>query len=93
MTGYTIIAYRKICESDRSAIAAGHLLPRRFELHTNLSEQDARSLFTTYGDSPQVLAVEVYGPGGLLDRRDLLLDLVAREASDAQFAAAVQSPL
>lgn len=75
---WVVIAYRKICDADRQAIEAGNLLPRRFELHTGLIEPTARNLFRSYAESPQVLAVELYGPAGLVARYDALVELTTR---------------
>jgi len=88
---WVVIAYRKICEGDRAAVVAGRMLPRRFELHTGLKEDEARTLFQTYKTSTQVLAVEIYGEGGLVDRHDLLVELVKENASQFQYAKACHS--
>lgn len=88
---FTVIAYRKLCGADRQAADSGALLPRRFELHTTLNESEARTLFGLYQVSPQVLAVELYGPLGLLDRSDLLVNLYKTKAAAYDFARATHS--
>ncbi len=88
---FTVIAYRKICKADRKSIETGGLLPKRFELCTNLTHDDAHSIFQVFTESPQILAVELYDNNGLIKRHDLLIELTREDASQFEFAKACHS--
>lgn len=92
MRNWMVIAYRKICEADLIAQERKLLLPRRFELHQGLPEAEARRIFDLYKQSPQILAAELYGTAGLIDRHDPLMDLARLDASGSDYLRACWAP-
>lgn len=89
---WMVIAYRKICDADVTALKNDHLLPRRFELHQGLSEIHARRLFDIYKQSSQVLAVELYSVEGLVARHDCLMRLSEIHFSETEVISAIWAP-
>jgi hypothetical protein len=63
----------------------------RFE-HLTGTEMEAREFFVLFKDNPQVLAVELRGPGGVKDRFDRLMDLLPELEPSAVRTAILEPP-
>jgi hypothetical protein len=72
MGKWYLMVYRRLCRVDVIDHAKG-MRTRRFEFLSG-TDTDMRFYFDFFRDNPQVLAVELWGGGSVVDRFDRLMD-------------------
>jgi hypothetical protein len=84
-----LMVYRRLCLVDASDHAKG-MRTRRFEFLSG-TEADMRFYFDFFRDNPQVLAVELWCGGNVVDRFDRLMDTLPT-VDPARLRSAVVEP-